>query len=374
VQDGRGALRTRGAREEARDERRTAAGRTVSLSGVVVTGRRLDALAPLEAIGLSADPADLPMGGRFRLRDLALAACRGAGAARVCVVDAGDGASRVARALEAWERLDRRAAASVVLVADHLFHADLGAVARRRREHGAAVALACLPAGEVADRPWPRLAADDDGRVTAVGGAGDDLPLAWPGDLIVGDGGVRALAAGADDDVALLARLVATVRVVAVDAFAEPGPERAWCTSPSSVEAWYDSQMALCGPVAIATAATLAALPVEPLRPPARLLAEGGHFPQVVNALVAEDVSVLGATVLRSVLAPGVVVEAGAEVEDSILLAGARIGRGAAVRRAIVGPGARIAAGERVGWGDEAATTVSLPSGLCLVGAASGGR
>lgn len=368
--DGRGALRTRGAREEARDTRRTRSGRAVSLSGVVVVGQRLDALAPLAAIGLSTDPAELPIAGRFRLRDLASAACRGAGVARVLLVDAGDGDARVARALEAWQRLELRAAASVVLVADHLVHADLGLLARRRAASGAAMALACLPAHEAGDRPWPRLAADDDGRITAVGGALDDLPLAWPGDLAVADGALRGTSLAGADDATALARLVATTKVVAVDYWAEPAAGRAWCTAPTSIEAWYDAQMALCGTTDVAPSATLAALPVEAPRAPARLLAAGGQFPQVVNALVADGAAVLGATVLRSVLGPGVVVEAGAEIEDSVLLAGARVGRGAAVRRAIVGPGVAIPAHARVGWDDAAAPgVVALASGLCLVGA-----
>jgi hypothetical protein len=344
-------------------------GHAVSLSGVVVTGQPLAALAPLAAIGLSADPAELPIAGRFRLRDLALAACRGA---RVCLVDAGGDGPRVARALQAWQRLETHAAASLVLVADHLVHADLGVLARRRAARGAALALGCVPVHEAGGRPWPRLAADADGRIIAVGGADDDLPLAWPGDLAVAAGALRPAHVAATDDAGLLARLVAALPVVAVDHWAEPADDRAWCTAPTSIESWYEAQMGLCGRADVAPAATLAALPVDAPRAPARLLVDGGQLPQVVSTLVGDGATIRGATVLRSVLGPGTVVEAGAEIEDCVLLAGAHVGRGAAIRRAIVGAGVAIPAGARIGWDDAPMSgVVALASGLCLVGAPS---
>jgi mannose-1-phosphate guanylyltransferase len=52
-----------------------------------------------------------------------------------------------------------------------------------------------------------------------------------------------------------------------------------------------------------------------------------------------------GATLSRSVLGAGAVVEGDAIVEGSVVLAGAVIGVGAAVRRSIVGPGASVGAG-----------------------------
>ena len=53
--------------------------------------------------------------------------------------------------------------------------------------------------------------------------------------------------------------------------------------------------------------------------------------------------------VRRSVLSPGVVVEAGALVEDSIILREVRIEAGARVSRAVVDEEAVVGAGARVG-------------------------
>lgn len=55
------------------------------------------------------------------------------------------------------------------------------------------------------------------------------------------------------------------------------------------------------------------------------------------------------ASVVRSVLRRGVVIEAGAAVRDSILLDGAHVGRDAQVERAIIGRRARVGAGAVVG-------------------------
>lgn len=67
--------------------------------------------------------------------------------------------------------------------------------------------------------------------------------------------------------------------------------------------------------------------------------AEGIH----PGAIVAD-----GATVARSVLGDGVVVDAGAQVRGSVLLPGSHVEADAVVERAILGPGATVCAGARV--------------------------
>ncbi len=78
-------------------------------------------------------------------------------------------------------------------------------------------------------------------------------------------------------------------------------------------------------------------------RPPA--LIEGGAT--VERSLMSPACRVAG-QVSRSVLSPGVVVEAGAVVEESVILHGAVIRAGARVERAIVDSGVEVAAGAHV--------------------------
>ncbi len=78
-------------------------------------------------------------------------------------------------------------------------------------------------------------------------------------------------------------------------------------------------------------------------RPPARV--EAGA--SVEDSLVSSACRVSG-RVSRSVLSPGVVVEAGAVVEDSVILHGAVVRAGARVERAIVDSGMEVPAGAHV--------------------------
>lgn len=66
------------------------------------------------------------------------------------------------------------------------------------------------------------------------------------------------------------------------------------------------------------------------------------------NVLVSPGATVLG-RVERSVLGPGVVIEAGATVLDAILFADVQVGAGASVRHAILDEGVRVGAGANVG-------------------------
>jgi glucose-1-phosphate adenylyltransferase len=86
-----------------------------------------------------------------------------------------------------------------------------------------------------------------------------------------------------------------------------------------------------------------------------RIMTRAGHRPpalletgaEVVQSLVSPACRVSG-RVVRSVLSPGVVVEAGAVVEDSVILHDAVIRAGARVERAIVDAGVEVPAGKHV--------------------------
>jgi glucose-1-phosphate adenylyltransferase len=86
-----------------------------------------------------------------------------------------------------------------------------------------------------------------------------------------------------------------------------------------------------------------------------RIMTRAGHRPPalvdagatVERSLVSPACRVAG-RVVRSVLSPGVVVEAGAVVEESVILHDAVIGAGARVERAIVDAGVEVRAGDEV--------------------------
>jgi glucose-1-phosphate adenylyltransferase len=97
----------------------------------------------------------------------------------------------------------------------------------------------------------------------------------------------------------------------------------------------------------------------QPQRVPARVL-EGGR---VVDSLLSPGSRVAG-TVVRSVIGPGVVVEAGSEVHDSVVFADSVVRAGSRVHWAVVdarcaiGPDARVGDPDADGTGDPEAVTL----------------
>lgn len=81
-------------------------------------------------------------------------------------------------------------------------------------------------------------------------------------------------------------------------------------------------------------------------------LSEVGRHPEI-NSIIPNGVNIGSASVYRSVLFPGVVLESGADVRHSVLMPGAVIGRGAVVRRAIVDANVVIEAGDDIGCSPE---------------------
>ncbi len=73
-------------------------------------------------------------------------------------------------------------------------------------------------------------------------------------------------------------------------------------------------------------------------------------------------------TVERSVIGPGVVVEAGAVVVDAVLLAGARVEAGATVDAAVIGPRAVVGRGAAVAGGSVVGDDVVVAQGARLSG------
>jgi glucose-1-phosphate adenylyltransferase len=102
-------------------------------------------------------------------------------------------------------------------------------------------------------------------------------------------------------------------------------------------------------------------------RPPAVI----GPDARVTRSMVSHG-CVIDGTVERSVLSPGVRVEAGARVRDSIVMFDAVIGEGAVLDRAIVDKEAHVGSGARVGSGEDltpnAVEPERLNAGITLVG------
>jgi glucose-1-phosphate adenylyltransferase len=90
----------------------------------------------------------------------------------------------------------------------------------------------------------------------------------------------------------------------------------------------------------------------------------------VADSVIAPGCMLLEGWVERSILAPGVCVDAGAEVTESILFDGVHIGRGARIRRAILERGVVVPPGCCIGYqpaADEAHFSVST-GGITVVG------
>ena len=99
-------------------------------------------------------------------------------------------------------------------------------------------------------------------------------------------------------------------------------------------------------------------------RPPVHV----GTGAEISDSLVANGCRVMG-RVVRSVLSPGVTVEAGAEVVESVVMSDTVVEKGASVRHAVVDKYVRVGAGARVGAGDPpAGREYDWLAGLTLVG------
>jgi glucose-1-phosphate adenylyltransferase len=97
-------------------------------------------------------------------------------------------------------------------------------------------------------------------------------------------------------------------------------------------------------------------------------LSKVGRHPEV-NSIIPNGADIGGASVYRSVLFPGVVLESGADVRHSVLMPGVVIGRDAVVRRAIIDANIVIDAGDDIGCSMERDRQRfhALPNGVVIV-------
>ncbi len=333
--------------------------------GLIVTGGET---SPLQGLGISPARALTPFAAQYRLLDFALATTTNSGVRQVSLVSIPEtGAARFPRVLAACHRaaLTFEPEWLVVLGADHILQVDVRPVLDALTASEADVSLLALAMSADDRRAHPTVVADD-GR-----------ELSWGGDFVVRAAAVPRLLRAFEQPGAgnghTTTTLAETVPVLVHDV-ARPtasGPRLYW-HEPASLESYYASQMDLCTPEPALDLYD----PGWPIRsvtsglPPAKVTSDAacGHMGQAVNSLLADGCVIRGGAVIRSVVGPSCLVDAGAEIEDSILLDGCRIGPGAHIRRAVVGPGVTVDAGEDVGYDEPLRPhALRLPSGLTLL-------
>ncbi len=148
--------------------------------------------------------------------------------------------------------------------------------------------------------------------------------------------------------------------------------DRGYWRDVGEINSYYESHMDLIAPMPVFNLYN-ADWPIYTWHralPPAKFVVDERQPGQALDSLVSAGVIVTGGTVRRSVLSPGVRVEAGALVEGSVVMDDVCIGRGAFVRNAILDKNVVVADGARIGHdpdADRARFTVSS-NGVTVVG------
>ncbi len=259
----------------------------------------------------------------------------------------------------------------LVMSADHVYRLDFGELVDRHLEAGAACTVVTteVPLSDAGDHATVEV---DDGRVVGFEYKPDDP-----------DTGVVAAEVFAYDPVVLVETLETLHRELGAEAeagdtglgdFGEhlvphlvehttvvahplPGYWRDLGQPQHYLQAHFD---VLTDGAGVLGDADWPILTAQPPRPPARVL-DGAV---VSDSLVSPGSEVSG-TVRRSVVGPGVVVEAGAEVAHSVLFADTVVRAGATVTGAVVDTGCEIGPGAVVGSED---ADLDDPEQVTLVG------
>lgn len=264
----------------------------------------------------------------------------------------------------------------LVLSADHLFNLDLRPVIARHLERGAECTLLTAEVGVQEATHQVVVDAGADGRVRDVqakpspassGTVASEIFLYAPAVLIDQLEGLhaelqaRGESAG-DDDTGLgdFAEHLLPALIDRGGVYAEPLP--GYWRDLGRPEAYLQAHRDL-----LAGRVDVFSHPDRPVRsaPADAPAAWFGDEAQVRGAMVSPGARVRG-QVIRSVLGPGVEVQAGAVVEDSVLLGDVLVEAGAVIRTAIVDTGVRIGRDARVG--EAPAGTRLTDEAITLVG------
>jgi glucose-1-phosphate adenylyltransferase len=239
----------------------------------------------------------------------------------------------------------------VTMSADHLHRLDLRDVLATHERLGGAVTVVATDVGDHVDRTRLTVLEVDGERLSALEVKPDEptsstvatevIAWSWPAlrhrlealadDGPLGDYGDRLLPSFVDEGVA----------VVHV--------QEGYWADLGVPEAYLDEQLALLedDPPLCLDDPAWPVLSATPLRRPASVAAGA----VLDRAWLSSGGSIAG-EVRRSILGPGVVVEAGATVEGSVLMADVVVRAGARVRRAILGDGVEVPSGAHLGGPD----------------------
>ncbi len=268
--------------------------------------------------------------------------------------------------LQNWSEVeDRRPSRVLVLSGDHVYRMDYRALLGTHLEQRAAVTLAVTRVPPDQTRRFGMVTFDHDGRVQTLVEKPEraDTPWASMGIYLfdaeaLGDYLRRGQPVNLVLDV--LRPMLANDEKLVVHEF-----EGYW-EDVGTVGSYYRANLELLAAESrlVLQDQRWPILTRDEQRPPS-LLKDGARLE---GALVSNGCRVDG-VVRRSLLAPGVVVEAGAEVSDSIVLSDCVIGAGARVSHSIFDKYVRVGAGARVGDGDVPTDPAhAWLNGLTLVG------
>ncbi len=242
----------------------------------------------------------------------------------------------------------------VVLSGDHVYRMDYGRLIQFHDEHGADLTLACTEVACADARRMGVLDVDGDDRVIAF----DEKP-AYPMPIPQSpdrsrvnmgvyvfrtDALVRAVIADAktsslhDFGQNVIPAMLSAQQVFAFDVLERcPRAEHYW-QDVGTLDTYFDANMGLLAPEP----------PFDlfahgwPMRcqggqdPPALIRSVGATEARARDSIICAGCTIIGGSVLRSILSPRVFVGAGAEIEESILLPGVHVGARAVLRRVIV--------------------------------------
>jgi glucose-1-phosphate adenylyltransferase len=398
--------------------------RRTSVLAIVLAGGRGRRLAPLTDD--RAKPA-VPFGGNYRIIDFVLSNLANAGYLRVVVLTQYKSHSLDRHVSQAWRlsaslgnyvapvpaqmRLgprwyagsgdaifqnlnllyDERPDHVLVFGADHIYRMDPAQMVEMHADAGRDVTVAgiripraeasafgiILPGANGAISAFLEKPADPPGLPDAP-----DESLASMGNYVFrAEALIEAVTEDARDESShhdlggdIIPRLVADGRASWYDFLSNDVPgatprDRGYWRDVGTVDAYYDAHMDL---IAVHPIFNLynRDWPIyswhEPLPPAKFVFDDDGRRGQALDSMVSAGAIIAGGTVRRSVVSPGVVVEAGAHVEDSVLLHDVRVGPGAVIRRAILDKQVVVPAGATIGVDERAdAERFDGRSGYC---------
>jgi len=128
--------------------------------------------------------------------------------------------------------------------------------------------------------------------------------------------------------------------------------DRAYWRDVGTLDTYYDAHMDLVSvhPIFNLYNRNWPIFTSGPPLPPAKFVFEGVEgCGQALNSVVSAGVIISGATVRRSVISPGVLIENHAEVDGAVLMDDVRVGPGAVVRNAIIDKNVFVPPGARIG-------------------------